>query len=246
MSMRFVGGLQELGDREVGVIASTDQLARDGHVLEPTGINLDNYRRNPIVLWNHDPAQPVGVATAVGVEGRSLGAKIEFAPEGASAIADEICQLVKAGIVKGISIGFDALDSDPLDPSRPRGGQHITSADLLEVSFVSIPADTGAGVVARSFAGRPGAMSMLRSLPVVSRSAMRRALDQVGRSNAPHKPIGLMSPYERAAFYAEAQRARTMTAWAGSQASDAEKRERRRAELEQLQAIGESHISGRH
>ncbi len=140
MQRFLTGGMQDLGPREVGVVASTDQLARDGHILEPRGISLDNYRRNPIVLWTHDITQPVGAATAVAVEGRSLAARIEFAPAGASAVADEICSLVKSGVIKGVSVGFDPIDVEPIDPKMgSRGGLHITTSELLEISFCAIP-----------------------------------------------------------------------------------------------------------
>jgi hypothetical protein len=72
---RFLGSVQDLGEREVGVIVATDQLARDGHVLEPSGIDLSNYRANPIVLWQHIPEQPVGACTAIAVENGELAAR---------------------------------------------------------------------------------------------------------------------------------------------------------------------------
>src|SRR5690348_7884041 len=105
MISRYYGGLEQLGDRDVAVIASTSGLGRDGHIVEPAGIDLTNYRRNPIVLFSHQPESPVGVATAVGVAGDSLAARIAFAPPGVSQLADECCALVKSGVLKGVSIG---------------------------------------------------------------------------------------------------------------------------------------------
>lgn len=230
---RFVGSFTELGEREVGVIASTDQLARDGHILEPSGLSLTNFKANPIVLWNHNPNEPIGAATAIGIEGRSLAARIEFAPVGASMKADEICSLVKSGVVKGVSIGFEPIDGAPLDPKLgSRGGMRITASELLEISFCVVPVDTGAGVVARSFISRPSTLAMLRSLPAVGQHAIERAMAKAGyaHSSQPetHRPIALMSDVERTRFYAEQQRARTMTTWAIGYARDTLDRERRR------------------
>lgn len=209
MSERFmVGGGAPLGEREIGVIASTNQLARDGHILEPSGLNLANYQRNPVVLWQHIPEEPIGVCTAIGVvDGNKLAARIQFAPAGASRKADEAAALTKGGIVSGISIGFDPIECEPLDPKLgSRGGMHILTADLLEISVVSIVADTGATVVERSHRSRPGAARLLRSLPRTSRSAVTRVLDRIGRPPAgsePMIPFGLMSSAERVRLYRE-------------------------------------------
>ncbi len=142
--------LNALSDDEVEVVLSTAALARDGHILEPTGCDLTNYRANPVVLWQHNPDQPVGRATDVVVEGDRIRARITFAPAGISAKADEVRGLVKTGIVSGISVGFDVLDGTPLDPKKPRGGQRFTRWELLECSFCSVPVDPGAAVTARA------------------------------------------------------------------------------------------------
>ena len=231
---RLISTATDLGEREIGVIAATDQVARDGHVLEPSGINLSNYRRNPIVLWSHDPEQPVGACTAVAVEDGALAARIQFAPEGTSATADEICSLVKSGIVKGVSIGFDPLEAEPLDPALgSRGGLRILSSELLEISLVSVGADTGAAVVARSFSARPGAQALLRGLRSLPSHAVERALARI--ATAPRVPLVRLSAQDQAAL----DRRHTRVAWAAGQARDVEQRERygyeqRQADLHRL------------
>ena len=142
--------IKELGENEVEVIISTSALARDGHILEPSGCDLTNYRANPIVLWQHNPDVPVGRAADLAVEGDRIQARILFAPAGVSPKADEVRGLVKTGIVSGVSVGFDVLESEPLDPKKPYGGQRFTKWELLECSFCSVPADPGAAVTART------------------------------------------------------------------------------------------------
>jgi HK97 family phage prohead protease len=183
----FADSLAPLGEREVGIIASTSRLGRDGHVIEPDGIDLSNYKRNPVVLWQHLPDCPIATTTAIGVNtSGDLAAQTAFAPEGVSPVADEICSLVKAGVVCGVSIGFNPLESTPLDRNRPNGGQHITRAELLEISFVSIPADTGAGVVART-----ASRTLFRSLPTIPRAYVQRAAAAVPRARgAGARPFG--------------------------------------------------------
>lgn len=142
--------ITQLNDDEVEVIMSTGQLARDGHILEPRGCQLDNYLRNPIILWNHDPEFPVGRAQDVKVDGDKIRALIKFAPLGASPKADEIRALVKSDIVRGVSVGFDPVEAEPLNPAKPRGGMRISEWDLLECSFCSVPVDAEALVTARA------------------------------------------------------------------------------------------------
>jgi HK97 family phage prohead protease len=139
-----------LGDDEVEVVMSTAALARDGHVLLPQGCRLDNYRANPIVLWSHDPDHPVGNAENTSVAADQITARVRFAPTGISHKADEIRGLTKAGVIRAVSVGFDPIEMEPLDPKKPRGGQRISSWELLELSFVSVPADPGAVVTARA------------------------------------------------------------------------------------------------
>jgi HK97 family phage prohead protease len=175
--------VEPLGDREVGVVASTFALGRDGLVVEPKGISLSDFRRNPICLWQHLHDSPVGTATNIGlVDDYSLGARIRFAPEGVSALADQVCSLVKAGVVNAVSIGFDPIETVP---SKKRGEPtRVVRSTLLEISFVSVPADVGAGVVQRSLGGS----TLFRSLPACPSAAIGRASERVKASAAPYSP----------------------------------------------------------
>jgi HK97 family phage prohead protease len=142
--------ISALGEDEVEIVMSTAAIARDEHILVPEGCILENYRRNPIQLWQHDPDHPVGRNEDIQVYPDRITARCRFAPLGISRKADEIRGLVKAGILNAVSVGFDVVESEPLDPKKPRGGQRITSWELLECSFVSVPADTMAVVTARA------------------------------------------------------------------------------------------------
>lgn len=141
--------ISTLSDDEVEVVMSTGTRARDGHILVPQGALLDNYRANPVVLFQHDANIPVARASDIRVSGNDITAKITFAPRGVSLKADEVRGLVKSGVISAVSVGFDPIDGEPLDPRKPYGGKRYTEWELLECSFVSVPADTGAVVTAR-------------------------------------------------------------------------------------------------
>jgi HK97 family phage prohead protease len=142
--------VRQLGENEVEIRMMTSGLGRDGHIIEPSGAMLGNYRRNPIQLWQHDPSCPVGRNEDLRVDGNSIVARSVFVPSGISAKADEVRGLVKMGVINAVSIGFDIIESEPLDPKRPRAGQHITVWELIECSYVSVPADPEAVVVSRA------------------------------------------------------------------------------------------------
>ncbi len=153
-----------LPDDEVRVTISTGQRARDGHILEPAGCILTNYLANPIVLWSHDPVEPIGNNFDVAVVESGIVARTKFAPAGISQTADRIRGLVKSGVVRGVSIGFDILEGEPIEPGKPWKGIRASAWELFETSFVSIPADTGATVTQRADADwKVGAA---RDLPV--------------------------------------------------------------------------------
>lgn len=147
--------INQLGEREIEVVMSTAVLARDGHILVPGGCRLDNYRANPIVLWSHNPDLPIGNAPDIIVEADKIRARIAFAPAGISAKADEVCGLMKSGVVRAVSVGFNPIDGEPLNSAKPRGGQRFTDWELLELSAVSVPSDPDALVTARAHGDAP-------------------------------------------------------------------------------------------
>ncbi len=126
--------------RQVRVTVSTETLGRDGLIVMTAGIDLDSYRENPIVLWDHDPAQPIARAINIGASATDLVALAQFPREGISPKADEIYGLICDKIVNGASIGFNPIEAEPIDPKDPWGGQRIMKCELGEFSFCSVPA----------------------------------------------------------------------------------------------------------
>jgi HK97 family phage prohead protease len=126
--------------RQVKVTVSTESLGRDGLIVVTDGIDLSDYRRNSVVLWDHDPAQPVARAISIAPAAGNLVALAQFPAEGVSPKADEVYGLIREKIVNAASIGFDPIEAEPIDPKDPWNGQRITKCSLLEFSFVAIPA----------------------------------------------------------------------------------------------------------
>ncbi len=148
-----------LGPRQIRVRASDTTVDRVGDVLEAAGADLSDFRRNPIVLFNHNPGEPIGTAS-LSRNGNAIEGVITFAPEGASQKSDEACSLAKAGVLSVVSVGFDPIEALPYPL-----GFRITKWALLEVSLCAIPCNPSATVLERSYgssktsSGAPFALS---------------------------------------------------------------------------------------
>ncbi len=115
------------------VVISTEDIDRHGESVNMDGWQLDNYRMNPVVLWAHDYSQPpIGICTSIGVKDGKLVAQGKFVPADANPFAQEIRKLYDMGAVRATSVGFIANDV---------AGNVITQAELLEFSFVPVPAN---------------------------------------------------------------------------------------------------------
>ncbi|OAT18008.1 hypothetical protein M977_03796 [Buttiauxella gaviniae ATCC 51604] len=126
-------------ERIITGIASTPSPDRDGDILESGGAT---YRSDTPFLWQHDRSQPIGTCTPKMVkEGMQITAKLaKPTPDMPSQLAarlDEAWASIKAGLVRGLSIGFLPKEYSYLD----EGGVRFLKWDLLEVSAVTIPAN---------------------------------------------------------------------------------------------------------
>ncbi len=167
--VKFLG----VGERQIRVVASDATVDRMGDILVPWGVDLSNYRRNPIVLAQHDASQPIARCSSIGVEGDAVIALIDFPAAGISARSDEYLRLMKAGILGAVSVGFLPLKQEPIG----NGGWKFTQWELLELSVVSVPANPSALVSERSMSG-----SSLRT------AHMERARVLKARLSAPAAP----------------------------------------------------------
>jgi HK97 family phage prohead protease len=95
----------------------------------------------PLMLWQHNPDEPIGVWNELVDDGKGLYAKGQLL-NGVQR-ADEALIMLKAGAIQGMSIGYREVDVNPADASTAR---QLVKLDLLEASIVSFPANRRARV----------------------------------------------------------------------------------------------------
>ena len=128
--------------------ASTKDFDRAGDTILPEAWakgGLNNFEKNPIILFNHDYNKPIGRATGLKVTENGLEMKAKIS----KSAPDSVAQLVKEGILGAFSVGFRIKDADYLEETD---GLKIKDAELFEVSVVSVPCNQAATFsLAKSF-----------------------------------------------------------------------------------------------
>ncbi len=96
------------------------------------------------MLWQHDPAQPIGVWEEVREDATGLWVKGRILPEVER--GREAAALLAAGAIDGLSIGYRTLRAE-----RDAKGQRVLSElELWEVSLVTFPMLAEARVAAKT------------------------------------------------------------------------------------------------
>lgn len=171
-----------------GVLATT-ALDRHGDILEVAGIDTGSHRRNPIALWNHGVQLAIPIGKCEDPAGRYT---VEIDPESGECRcttffsqhlpeAEQIYHLIDEGVIRAMSIGFRPLAAKPLPAQRgslQRPGSHIQKCELLEASWVAVPANQDAirRTLSKSLVcGKSLSPAIRRALaPLVSTTAVTR------------------------------------------------------------------------
>lgn len=129
--------------REITGLATTPEPDRMGDIVEPLGAKFAN--ELPL-LWQHRHDAPVGVVrfgkpTKSGIPFKASVAKLEN-PGALKDMVDMAWDAVKAKLVRGVSIGFRALEYSFMES----GGVRFTEVEIYELSLVTIPANASATI----------------------------------------------------------------------------------------------------
>jgi HK97 family phage prohead protease len=134
MQKQFIKGLvTKAAEGKYKVLASTSAIDRQGDSIDQQGWDLSNFKLNPVMPWAHDYSElPVAKVTNIEVTKLGLEAEFEFAPAEGNPKAQQIKVLYDEGYLNAVSVGFIPKD---------RKGNVILKAELLEISFVPVPAN---------------------------------------------------------------------------------------------------------
>lgn len=128
------GVVDEANKVIAGIVGSTGAIDRQGESLNPNGWQIDNYKKNPVVLYGHDYKvnRPVGKAVNVYVEGNKLLFDVQFND---TQLGQEVFSLMQNGYLNAVSVGFI-----PLEYGND-GEFTYQKMELLELSVVPVPAN---------------------------------------------------------------------------------------------------------
>jgi hypothetical protein len=207
------------GDRTVQFTISTASVDLMGDTIAVSGWKLDEYRANPVVLFQHDPTITIGVAERVWVEDGKLKAIADFHPPEISRFSDAIYRMLThpKRFLRAVSVGFVPLKYAFTDDPARRYGVDYFEQKLLEFSVCSIPANRdclsdakAAGIDTAPVREWVERMLDGEGLAILPRKQLEAILGLPGKfrsmaSSLPDKAKGARGQLIRCANYAERQ-----------------------------------------
>lgn len=137
-------------------VISDETRDRHGTVLKMSGWDLENYRKNPVVAYQHelgagflsdrtDPDQIIGTSE-LRIEDNQLIAAVTFEPAEVNPFAEKIRQKVIHGTLRAASVGFDPVSGNWGDETRGEDPEtfYFTRHELIEWSIVNVPSNPNA------------------------------------------------------------------------------------------------------
>ncbi len=181
VEIRANGG-NELGDREFEFVASDETPDSYGDIVRVEGWDLKRYKKNPIILFNHQSSVPVGYSpkTYINDDKSALISRVKLADEGTSDFIDTLARLMKQRIVRAMSVGF--MPTKDVEILRDKDGNfqglEFNGQELLENSIVSVPANPNSLALAKSWGAKDSTLRRISEQDAIVQAAARqRQLD---------------------------------------------------------------------
>ena len=132
----------DVKNRTITFVGTKESADRTGDIVRVNGWEFDNFQKNPVFLWNHDPSiPPIGRIKKIEVVDKEVLFDVEFAPAKINEFADTVFKLFEGGFLSAVSVGFIPKDIEFVrDMDDNIVGLDIMRQELLELSAVAIPA----------------------------------------------------------------------------------------------------------
>ncbi len=132
--------------KAIDITASDETIDRYGDVIVAAGWQLDNYAKNPVILVDHRYLVQAIVGTGEArITGRKLKVRITHDDDELNVNAQMVARLVDRGLLRAVSVGFMPLKWESIkDKDGNWTGFKYLEQDLLEVSWVAVPANPNA------------------------------------------------------------------------------------------------------
>ncbi len=117
---------------------------RDGESVSISLLDIDNYKKNPVLVYNHDWGDVLGKITHIEKTGEGLYVKAEVHKLTGR---ESVFESVQKGLVVTFSIGFVPKTFTYIEEDDVL---EISSAELVEISLAPVPANQDALFVATS------------------------------------------------------------------------------------------------
>lgn len=139
------------GDQAGGALRiriTTAQRDRDRDTISAAGWKLDNFLKNPVVLFAHNSrALPIARDEGLTVDESGIVGTPRFCDPEMNPLGPMVERMLRGGFLNAASVGFLPLVWQINEQER---GYDFIEQELLEYSIVPIPANPGALVIARS------------------------------------------------------------------------------------------------
>ena len=131
------------------------------------------------LLYQHDPAQPVGQWLSINEDGKGLFVRGQLALEVAR--AREILSMMKAGILDGLSIGFRTILGHT---DQQSGIRQLVELDLWEISIVTFPMQPDARISSVKTCLDAATVANRQAPPISKRILERKLMQDAGLSRS--------------------------------------------------------------
>jgi HK97 family phage prohead protease len=122
------------------VLSDESHANSRGWSLTLSGGNLERFRNNPVLLYDHNSERVIGRWENLRIEGKKMLAEAVFDEKDAFAL--EIKRKVEDGFLKGCSVGLR-----PIQMKQVNEKYYMNQWELLEASIVAVPSDASALVL---------------------------------------------------------------------------------------------------